>query len=105
MSWERKYNREDIDYDTWYSDWSKLIAKTKSLAEIQKELGVVDAEVGSAAKSHLRAIEKSTSMQGNSSSRAQSKNTLVGASERKIAFNGALEIYELFPEHTKDKGE
>jgi len=48
MSWERKYGREDIDYETWYNDWSKLIARTKTLAEIKKDLGIVDVELGKA---------------------------------------------------------
>jgi len=101
MSWERQYNRDDINYDTWYTEWMKLIAKTKTMAEIKKELGIVDIEVSKAAKVHHRAIEKSTSMQSNSSGRAQSRNSLSGASEYKSALRGALEIYELFPEHTK----
>lgn len=99
---ERKYDREDVDYETWYTPWMKMLAKNKTIFEIKKELGIATKEVSSAAAMHLKAIEKTTSMQSNSMARASSRNCIAGAGEYKGALSGALEIYELFPEHGKE---
>ena len=41
-------------------------------------------------------------MTSQSQRRAQSGNVVAAAGEEKIAVRGALEIYDLFPEHTKE---
>ena len=100
----RQYGREDVEYVNWYSDWSKMLAKTMSRSEIEKKLGIASSKTKQAAMSHLRAVEASTSMQGASMRRAHARNVISSNGDYKIALEGALEIYELFPEFTKDGG-
>lgn len=101
MNTSRQYGRDDITYDHWYSDWSKLLAKTKTKAEIEKALYGNEKSLKSASKAHLAAIKATTSMQAQSQRRAHSGNVLATCSEYKSALSGALEIHELFPEHAK----
>lgn len=100
MDFTRQYGREDINYETWYSDWMKLLARTKTRAEIETLLGVKTVEAKKAGLAHLRTIEKAHSMLGNSSRKAAARNVVAAAGDYKLALAGALEIYDLFPEHT-----
>ena len=95
------YTREQINYDTWYSPWMKQLALNYTLAELERKLHGNRKRVGKETASHLRAIKSSTSMQSNSQRRAQSGNVVTATGDEMIALNGAIEIYELFPEHTK----
>lgn len=99
----RQYGREDIDYETWYSDWMKRLAKTCTLEDLEIQLNGRKSEANKASQAHLRAIEASTSMSSNSSRRAHARNTVAAAGDAAIALRGAIEIYELFPEHTKQE--
>lgn len=99
----RQYEREDIDYEIWYSDWMKRLAKIHSLEELERQLYGRAAEANKASMAHLRAIEASSSMSSNSSRRAHARNTVAAAGDAAIALRGAIEIYELFPEHTKQE--
>lgn len=85
-----------------YSDWSRLIAKNYTRAEIEKEVGITNNARGKLADSHRRAIEKSTSMQSSAQGRAQSGNAMRGNYERFNAHKNALEIYDYYPEKTKE---
>lgn len=58
-------------------------------------------EARGASESHLKAIQATGSMQGNSSRRAHARNVAAAAGETIIAIKGAIEIHELFPEHAK----
>lgn len=98
----RQYTRDDVEYDGWYSDWMKQLARTMTRSEIETALGIVSVEVKVAARLHHNAIARTTSMQGNSQGRAQAGNVVAAKGEYKIALSGALEIYDLFPEHAKD---
>ena len=100
----RQYGRGDVDYATWYSAWSKQLAKNYTRAELEKRLGVASDSVAKASRTHLRAIQATHSMQSQSQRRAQSGNVVAAYGEEKIALRGALEIYDLFPEHTKASG-
>ena len=100
MDMTRQYGREDVNYSTWYTDWMKLLAKKYTRVELERLLGIKTVEAKKAGDSHLRSIEKSTSMAGNSSKKAAARNVVVAAGDYKIALAGALEIYDLFPEHT-----
>lgn len=80
----------------------KLLARNHTRAEIAALLGVKTAEASNSARSHLRAIERTGSMGGNSQARAHSRNVTAAAGDYKIALVGALEIYDLFPQHTKE---
>ena len=99
---ERSYGRDDVVYETWYTTWMKLLAKKHTRAELEQLLGIKTTEAKIAADAHLRTIEKSGSMLGYSSRKASARNVVAAAGEYKIALRGALEIYDLFPEHTKD---
>lgn len=98
----RQYGRGDIDYETWYSEWMKSLAKLHTQEELEKMLGKAQNSVQKSAESHLNAIKKSTSMQSNSMARAHARNAVSADGEARIAIDGALEIYELFPEHTRE---
>jgi len=79
----------------------KLLAKNYTVSELESKMYGAVRESKKNAKSHLAAIEKSASMQGNSQHRAQSGNNVRASGEYKIALSGALEIHELFPEFAK----
>ena len=98
----RQYGRDDVKYETWYSAWSKELANNYTRAELEKRIGIASENAKSAAKTHLRAIQATHSMQSQSQRRAQSGNAVASAGEERIACSGALEIYDLFPEHTKE---
>jgi len=96
----RKYGREDVDYATWYTPWMKTLAQhTKE--QLEQRLYGAAKDAGKAAQTHLRAIERTSSMQSASAARAHSRNTVAAAGELNGALSGALEIHELFPEHAK----
>ena len=84
-----------------YSQFARLLARTKTKEEIIKEIKQINKELEKATKSHLRAIKQSTSMQSNSQRRAQAGNLVAGLGERKMALENALEIYKYYPEKCK----
>ena len=84
-----------------YSDWSRQLAKDYTPEELTSMLHQTEYALKRAAKSHLSAIGRSVSMTGNSQHRAQSRNSVTGASARRTALKDALEIYQFYPEHTK----
>lgn len=94
--------RETIDYDTWYSPWMKLLAKSSTLAELQARLGRNRGRVHKESMAHLRAVQATTSMSSQSQRRAQTGNVVRATGDEAIAIRGALEIYQIFPEHTKE---
>jgi len=98
----RNYGRDDVEYSTWYSRWMKDLARTKTRKELESLLGVSAKEAKTGAAAHLRAIDATGSMQGSSQRRAQTGNVVRAAGEYRIAISGALEIYDLFPEHTQE---
>jgi hypothetical protein len=92
----------ELNYETWYPDWSKQLALQYTKAELIDEFEKVGGALRASTASHLRAIEKSTSMQGNSQHRAQARNVVASQGEYKINLGCALDIYKNFPEHTKE---
>jgi hypothetical protein len=99
---DRQYGREDVDYHTWYSDWMKMLARTKTRQELQEMYYGAAKEGKSATRAHLRTIEKTHSMQSQSQARSHMRNIVSASGDTKIAIDGALEIYDLFPEYTKE---
>lgn len=85
-----------------YNNWARLLAKTKTKTELEKMAYGTNKQLKKATESHLRAIQRSTSMQSNSQARAQSRNSVSGSYDEKYAIENALEIYEHYPEHTKE---
>lgn len=96
-----QYKRNDIDYETWYSAWMKQLAKCYTISELESKLHGVKREGKRAASNHLRAIQRTHSMQSNSQARAQNGNATAAAGDYAIALSGAIEIHNLFPEHAK----
>lgn len=84
-----------------YSDWSRLLAKTKTVQELEKEMGIANSKREKLAKSHFDAVKKTSSMSSNSQRRAQSRNSMVGNYEKYNAYKNALEIHEYYPEKCK----
>ncbi len=97
----RQYERADIDYDTWYSPWMKMLARSNTRRELEAMGGKSRTEADKASTSHLAAIAATSSMGGQSARRARTRNMTAGAGDQLIAINGALEIHDLFPEHAK----
>lgn len=97
----RQYSRDDVDYSTWYSKWMKDLAAAHSMEELQRMLDGIASDGKRNAAAHLRAIQRTGSMQGASQARAQSRNTVSATGEKACAIRGAIEIHELFPEHAK----
>ena len=96
---EIQYTRDDVNYETWYSDWMKQLANRYTVDELNKMHGIAKSEAEHGSQVHLRAIQKSTSMQSNSQHRAQARNVVSAAGDTAIAVMGAIEIHYLFPEH------
>lgn len=101
LGYERQYGRYDVDYETWYSDWSKQMAKKHTRDELMAMLPGVQADTSRAAVSHGRIVGRTTSMDSLSQARAQMGNVVRANSERASAITSALEIHDLFPEHAK----
>jgi len=93
---------EIIDYETRYSEYSKSLAKNYSKSELEKSIAKIETEMPRATSAHLRAIEKTSSMQSNSQHRAKSRQVVDGLADEKRSLLAALEICELFPEHAQD---
>lgn len=85
-----------------YSDWSRSIARNYTRDEIIREINKLEKGTGKITESHLSAIKKTTSMQSRSQARAQSGNVVIANYERKQAYKNALEIYDFYPEKTKE---
>lgn len=98
----RQYGREDVDYETWYSPWMKQLARTYTREQLENRYCGASHDAERAARVHLRAIDATHSMAGCSARRAHARNVTAALGEEKIAIAGALEIYDLFPEHTAD---
>lgn len=97
----RQYGREDVSYENWYSSWMKQLARIHTRVEIEHRLGIAVVDGAKAAAAHLRAIQATNSMEGQSQRRAQARNVAAATGDERIALSGALEIHELFPEHAK----
>lgn len=97
----RQYSRDDVRYETWYSDWMKTLAKRYTRGEIERLLGVNSVEISRSTRAHESAIKATGSMRGSSQRRAQSRNCVAAAGDYRIALKGAIEIHELFPEFAK----
>ncbi len=83
-----------------YSLWSRQLAKSYSVKELQKELDKCDVLSDKYARQHLAAIKATTSMQSQSQRRAQTGNNVRGNYERKQAYKNAIELHSTYPEHS-----
>jgi len=101
--WQRQYTREDIDYETWYSPIHKHYARTYTKGELEKMLASAKGESHKASESHLKTLEKTSSMASNSQGRAHARNTVATNGQKVLDIEGAIEIHELFPEKAKSE--
>lgn len=90
-----------IDYNLWYSDWSKSFAKNYTADELSRLCAITNKALHRASNAHLRSINKTTGMQSHSQGRAHSRNTVAMLGDKLLAINAALEIHKLFPEKAK----
>jgi len=84
-----------------YNAWSRQMAKIHSVKELEDMLYGASTDLTKSTASHLKAVEKSTSMQSNSQRRAQARNVVSGNWEKKNAIENALEIHRFYPEQAK----
>ncbi len=87
-------------YDS-YSLWSRQLAETLTIKELQKVVDELDVLGNRYAKQHLSAIEATTSMQSQSQRRAQSRNNLTANYEKKRAYKDAIELHQYYPSKCK----
>lgn len=99
-----QYGRDDVDYSSWYSDWMRRLARQHTIDDLARMLLGTRAESHQAAARHLRAVEASHSMSGQSMRRAHARNVVVASGDTAIALRGAIEIHALFPEHARPAG-
>lgn len=88
-----------------YSPWARLLAKTTTRRDLEKQHRKLAGESGRLKDSHHRAVMSTTSMAGQSQRRAHSRNAMVGNYEERMAVENALEIYRYYPEWTKEAAE
>ena len=91
------------NFDEWYSPWMRMLAANYTKDQLLVMLQGKKKEGKCAGAVHLRAIEASTSMSSQSQRRAHARNIVAAIGEAKIAIGGALQIYDLFPEKTKEE--
>ena len=103
MKLDIKYTRGDVNYDTWYTEYMKQLAKNYTAEELEKMYYKAKGDAKRGSLTHLRAIEKTHSMTSNSQARAQAGNVVKAASEQATAIIGAIEIHYLFPEMGKQE--
>ena len=96
-----QYTRNEVDFATWYSAYAKQLAAQFTAAELTAKLYGANAEGKRASASHLRAIDKTSSMTSNSAARAHGRNVAAASGDYALALCAALEIHELFPERAK----
>ena len=97
----RQYGRDNVEYDEFYSAWMKRLARMHGLDELRSKLCGNKSVAHEAGLKHLKQIQKTSSMQGNSAGRAHARNSVAAAGAYSIALEGAIEIHELFPEEAK----
>jgi hypothetical protein len=85
-----------------YSAFSRKLAQTHPKAELEKKLRQLEGEQSRNTNAHLAAIDKTSSMTGNSQHRAQSGNVVRGNYEQRRFLEDALEIYKQYPDKTKE---
>jgi hypothetical protein len=86
-----------------YSTYSRKLAQDYTRSKLQSDVNKMEAERQKLAESHFAAIKATSSMQSNSARRAHTGNSFRGNYEKLCAYIDALEIYDYYPQHTKEK--
>ena len=84
-----------------YSQWSRRLALTCELSDLQKQLNKEEGLTEKYSKQHRIAIESSNSIDSQSQRRAHSRNNVCLNYEKIRALKDAIEIYAYYPEKTK----
>jgi hypothetical protein len=87
-------------YET-YSSWSRQLARTYTVAELQKEVNKYEGLSEKYAKQHLSSIQASTSMNSQSQRKAHARNNVTFNYEKKQAYKNAIELHMYYPEKCK----
>lgn len=95
--WTRKWHYME------YSDWSRQLAKTYTRKEIEKRLVKTRGELYQASATHLRAINRTSSMSSQSQARAHSRNNVAGTAAERSALEDAFVIHLFYPENAKSE--
>ena len=85
-----------------YSSFARQIAEGRTWDEIRDEVVELEGNRESLSNSHLKSIERTTSMQSNSQARAHSRNSMTANYERLEAYKDAIELYVFYPERCKE---
>ena len=80
-----------IDFETWYSPWMKLLARSYTAEELQAKLHDAEAQARVAAKNRFRVIWHTHTLDS-------TRNISASDSDYAIILRGAIEIHRLFPE-------
>ncbi len=86
---------------TEYTPYARQFARNYTRAELVEMLAGAEAAQKAYAMQHLGAIKKTTSMQSNSSRRANARNKAGANYEKLNAIRNAIEIHDVWPEHSK----
>jgi hypothetical protein len=98
LDWDYQYGRDDIDYETWYSDHAKRLAASYTAAELRAKLGEARDTGERYSRQWLNARNQQTNRVHETSLHA------AAAGQDAMAIRSALEIHVLFPEHGKQEG-
>ena len=85
---------------TWadYSDYPKRLAFNYTKENLTQRLAKLEGLSDKYAMQHLKAIEKTSSMTGNSQARAQSRNNVSSNYEEKQGLRHAIELLQIYPQ-------
>jgi hypothetical protein len=86
-----------------YSEWSRQLAKTYTQKEIEKRLIKTRGELHRASASHLRAIDRTSSMSSQSQARAHGRNNVVVTAVERSALEDAFCVHLFYPENAKSE--
>jgi hypothetical protein len=86
---------------TEYTPYARQFARNYTRAELVEMLKGCEAAQKAYTTQHLGAIKKTTSMQSNAARRANARNKMSGNYEKINAIRNAIEIHDVWPEHSK----
>lgn len=85
-----------------YPEFSRNLSKNYTKMELKNVFNSLFSKQVNLNRKHLNDIDKSTSSQGNSWNKAQSRNSMAGNKEQADSYKWAIEIYNFYPEKTKE---
>jgi flagellar basal body rod protein FlgB len=86
---------------TEYSKYARQMARCYTRKELENMLAGTEAALKKYTQQHLGAIKATSSMQGNSSRRANARNKVGVEYEKVHAIRNAIEIHDVWPEYAK----